>query len=111
MLEDRRLFKRISHDSRVRFSLVNDGNVHDIITKSINISGGGMRVDTHEKIESLQNVSIEMNVPGYGKPISARGEIIWINSGEKESDITAGIRFTDIDSYDRQIILEHVHFG
>lgn len=110
-MEERRFFKRVGYDESIRCNIVHDGVSFDAITSSVNISGGGIRVHSPEVLQSPENVSLEIHVPGYMKAIPAHGEIVWMNSAESKEEWLAGIRFTKIDSYDRQMILDFVHFG
>jgi len=110
-MEDRRFFKRIGYDGTVRCNIIREGASFDALTTSINISGGGIQLTSTEDLESPQNIALELFVPGYQKAIPVRGEVVWAHNSESQSDYLAGIRFTKIDSYDRQMILDYVHFS
>jgi len=110
-MEERRFFKRVGYDESIRCNIVREGASLDAITTSVNISGGGIRVHAAEELESPQNISLELFVPGYARPIPAKGEVVWMGAEDQKEDWLAGIRFTKIDAYDRQMILDYVHFG
>jgi len=110
-MEERRNFKRIGYESNVRCNLASDGAQSDVITKTVNISGGGIGVASREPLTSQQAISLEISIPGYLKSIFARGEVIWTDLAEAEVDSVSGIKFTKIDTYDRQMILDYIHFG
>ena len=110
-MEERREFKRVGYDSNIRFNVFKDGCFQDMITQSYNISGGGIGISTNESLATRQNMVVEIMVPGYLKAINAHGEIVWVIDRGKDDSSSAGIKFTKIDSYDRQMILDYVHFG
>lgn len=110
-MEERRFFKRVGYDELIRCNIIRQGNLFDAITTSVDISGGGIRVQAHEELESPQNISLELFVPGYGRSIAAKGEVVWKGGSDQKEDWLAGVRFTSIDAYDRQMILDYVHFG
>jgi c-di-GMP-binding flagellar brake protein YcgR len=110
-VEERRFFRRTGYDGQVRCNVIHDGASFDAITTSCDISGGGIRLSSHEKLESPQNIALELFVPGYRRPIPIKGEVIWARTDSAEEDVSAGVRFTKIDSYDRQMILDYVHFS
>ncbi len=113
-MEDRRLFKRATFDHLVRCNIVKNDGALDAITGSINISGGGICLDGARLSEYSKDCDLvmELSIPGYRKTIPARGEIVWDSANvDPSSDEATGVRFIDIDNYDRQMILDYVHFG
>lgn len=110
-MEERRFFKRTGYDGQVRCNVIREGASFDAITTSINISGGGIRLSARDELESPQNIALELFVPGYQRAIPIKGEVVWAYNAESEKDVFAGVRFTKIDSYDRQMILDYVHFS
>jgi hypothetical protein len=110
-LEERRTFKRVSYGCSVRCDIVDEGIAFDEIRKSVNISGGGIRIESNKPLQKNQNVSLEIALPGYLKAIIARGKVMWSNLISGTNDYTAGISFTSIDSYDRSLLLNYIHFG
>ena len=110
-MEDRRFFRRTGYDGTIRCNIIREGSSFDAITTSVNISGGGIRLTSRHDLESPQNIALELFVPGYQKPIPIRGEVVWAHNSDAHDDYLAGVRFTKIDSYDRQMILDYVHFS
>lgn len=110
-MEERRFFKRVGYENRIRCNVIRGDTTCDAITSAVNISGGGIRLHSHDLRNSFQNVALEIFVPGYGRPIPARGKVVWMKPEDAQDDYSAGVCFTNIDSYDRQMILDYVHFG
>ena len=110
-MEERRFFKRSTYEKNIRFNVRKDDAPFDTISRSINISGGGIGIATPQPLMARQNVALEITIPGYLKSIPARGEVVWADASEEENDCKAGIRFTSIDTYNRQLILDYVHFS
>ncbi len=110
-MEERRFYKRSNYEKSIRFNVRKGDSPVDTISRSINISGGGIGITTNEPLSARQNVALEIAIPGYLKSIPARGEVVWTEDSPEENDYRAGIRFTNIDMYNRQLILDYVHFS
>ena len=111
-MEERRAFKRVGYQDPIRCLIRNEEYVDDAVINAKNLSGGGMLVLSEAMMKTDQTLSLEILVPGYMKAISARGKVKWTNSLKSaKDDILAGVKFTNIDSYDRQMILDYVHFS
>ncbi len=108
-MKERRFFKRVGFDKLVRCNMLGSDGVYDTIKSSMNISGGGICIETDSCFAPFGDISIEINLPGYYKSIPAKGEIVWMN--EMGNNRLAGIKFTDIGSFERQMILDYIHFG
>ena len=111
-MEERRFFKRIPYDKLIRCNVLKEDGLHDIIKGSMNISGGGICLETEYLLDKENDLTVEINIPGYYKSIPARGEIVWNTKSKENSECNiTGIRFTNIGSFERQMILDYVHFG
>lgn len=109
-MEERRNYRRVGYGNNIRFNIVEDGLLCDAIKKSVNVSGGGVQVMCDKELVPQQSIALEMHVPGYLKSIYAKGQVCW--SGEKDAgSYVSGIRFTNISSFDRHMILDYVYFG
>ena len=107
-MEERRLFKRVEYSRLIRCNVVKENGVYDTIKASMNISGGGICLETDEALDSNADLTVEINIPGYYKTIPARGKIVWKDEIGKN---TSGVKFVNIGSFERQMILDYVHFG
>jgi len=110
-MEERRLFKRTGYEGHIRLNRAEEAITIDSITRLVNISGGGIRITSPQPLAADQHLALEINIPGYMKSISVRGQVVWTTPAAHDADCLAGIQFTKIDSYDRQLILDYVHFG
>jgi len=110
-VEERRFYKRIPYEGNIRFNTVKDGLAYDEISPLINLSGGGLGIVTQQSLTTQQDIVFEINIPSYVRSIAARGEVIWAQSLSERNDCLVGIKFTNINTYDRHIILDYVHFG
>ncbi len=83
-----------------------------IIPLAANISGGGIRMVTHQGFESGEYVLLEILVPSPRRIIDAVAQIIFANSSQTGDDnhlhYNTGMQFVFIDERDRDAIVNHI---
>jgi len=76
-------------------------------TYTENISMGGLKIQTEEKLKNGEPLLLEIKIPNTSKPIAAKGEIVWVkdapaglSSGKRV--FGAGLKFTHIKFSEKQ---------
>ena len=118
ILPDERL-----HDSLTPVGDVNDRglgtaeeDVHDawdtIIPLAANISGGGLRIITHQGFEYGEYTLLEILVPSPQRVVDVVGRIIFANrnyaAGREREYYNTGVQFVYIDENDRDAIVSYI---
>ncbi|MBL7069728.1 MAG: PilZ domain-containing protein [Candidatus Omnitrophica bacterium] len=82
-------------------------------SKSKNISTGGILIQLNEKVLPATQLLLDIILPEDRKPVTARGEVVWIND-LPETDETgrrlfdAGIKFTSMSPSDKERLNKHI---
>jgi len=83
-----------------------------IIPLAANISGGGVRITTHQHFESGVYVLLEILVPNPGRIVDIVARVITANRkyvvGEDHEYYNTGLQFVFIDERDRDAIVNHI---
>ncbi len=108
---DQRKFPRVSYKCLIR--VVIDGQEKEIDTFTENIGGGGICVVLDEDLGLFSEVSLEMFLGDYTKPITCRGTIVWIVKRRPVSEgeiarYDTGIEFMNIKDEDKEHIAQLV---
>ncbi len=102
--DPRRAFPRFKADFAVRFATVQDF----VLEYAANISAGGVFVHTEQPPPLKTVVQVELELPGVGPPVPARGLVVHLVSKEdaeqKGTLPGVGVQFMDADDEFRQRI-------
>lgn len=83
-----------------------------IIPLAANISGGGLRILTHQGFEHGEYVLLEIFVPSPRRIVDAVVRVVFANrnyaAGEDHKYFNAGLKFVFIDERDRDSIINHI---
>lgn len=101
---------------RDSFDMVKDEIAHDswdtIIPLAANISGGGLRIITHQGFEDGEYVLFEILVPTPQRVIDVIGRVIFANrnyaAGNERTYFNTGVQFVYIDERDRDAIVSYI---
>jgi uncharacterized protein (TIGR02266 family) len=89
----------------LRYGAENRHQLHDY---SVNLSVGGLFLETSEILPADSLLTLEFLVPGGGAPITAKGRVTWVNpaDGPVNPELPAGfgIRFLDLEPGDEWLI-------
>lgn len=110
-LREKRRFVRFREDMKIRFSHVDPHSGGDI--KMANISKKGLCVSTYEKLKKKDILSVEIEVPGFSKPVNATGIVMWVKElRQPDKDgrrmFYTGMRFEKIDPESEAILITHL---
>ena len=77
MGDERREFGRISQAFEVRYRVYGEFGETWTNAMSVNLSAGGMRIQSREPIVEGARVEIDVNLPHVGGRLILRGRIVW----------------------------------
>jgi ABC-2 type transport system ATP-binding protein len=83
---------------------------------SIDMSGGGIRLESDAPMKKGSWVWLEFGLPGSEEKIECLAEVRWVQSGDAEagSRFLYGVNFFDIEDPDRRRLVKHLfakHYG
>jgi hypothetical protein len=83
-----------------------------IIPLAANISGGGLRINTHQEFEEMEYTLLEIFVPIPQRVIDVIGRVVFANrtypAGSERDYFNTGIQFVYIDERDRDAIVKYI---
>ncbi len=81
----------------------------DIKVDVSDISCGGMRISTNEKLSAGKKIELELNIPGDDIPMFVGGEVAWVaRDKDDEGSYNAGIKFTRINYCDTERLAKYI---
>jgi c-di-GMP-binding flagellar brake protein YcgR len=109
--KERRKSTRIDTEVDVRYDVLADKGPKAQLSKSRNLSLGGINLALEEKLFPGTVLKMQLNVPQSPDPIFVQGEIVWVkqisekftNEG-KERFFATGIKFTQISPEDEKVL-------
>jgi diguanylate cyclase (GGDEF)-like protein/PAS domain S-box-containing protein len=87
ILRERRRYYRCPVSTPV---IIRKDNGHDILCNSVNISGGGMALNTGVPLVAGEEVGVEFTLPDHKAPVLATATICWMKTGH------IGLRFVSL---------------
>ena len=112
-LREKRKFVRFHEDMKIRYNRVNStSSGRD--TKMRDISAKGLCISTYEKLEKKDMLDMEIEVPGFSKPVRLKGSVMWVKelrSADKDGRrmFYTGLRFRKIDPGSEAILITHLN--
>jgi len=78
-----------------------------------NIGGGGILIETEEKLSVETFLELEISVPGRQKSVLADGKVVWVKevantNPEGKRMFNAGVRFAYMSPQERIFFLDYV---
>lgn len=114
-MDERRRYVRL--DTRLQISYtVLQKEKETRVSETMDISGGGIRVLLLDPVPLNAPLQLTIALPDNSKPIVCFGKVVWVEefsvlSDKKENRFETGVAFTDIDSKDRDRIIQYVILG
>ncbi len=113
VLREKRRFVRFQENLKIRYNRIgselNPGN-----TKMQNVSKKGLCISTYEKLKEKDSLEVEIEVPGFSKPVKLIGSVMWVKELQSSDDhgrriFYTGIRFGKIRSESKIILMAHLN--
>lgn len=106
----------LPHEKRLEDGEIDDVQDDDswniIVPLAANISGGGLRIMTHQGFENGEYVLLEILVPAPRRIVDAVVRVVFANrnyaAGEDHEYFNTGLQFVFIDERDRDSIVNHI---
>ena len=84
----------------------------DVIPLAANISGGGLRIITHQGFENGEYALLEIFVPSPQRVIDVIGRVVFANrnyfAGSDHDYFNTGVQFVYLDERDRDAIVSYI---
>lgn len=106
-MAERRKFMRFNAVLNIIYQAV-DNSAKKFSSHLSNLSREGMGISGKGALRRGALLEMEMKVPGDNIPIFAAGEVAWSEKSD-HNKYNSGIRFTNIESYDRAKLLDFAY--
>ena len=93
--EDRRTFERFIARFPVKFRDSHKGYGTNVSLR--NASAQGARITTKEQLFVNDSVTLEVELPDCKKPMTIKGQIVWVAQDAESGTRDAGVKFHTID--------------
>lgn len=114
ILREKRRFVRFQEDMKIRYNYVSSESSKGNNAKIQNVSRKGLCLSTYEKLKKKDILDIEIEVPGFSKPVKLTGSVMWVKelrfpdkAGRRM--FYTGMRFEKIDPESEAILITHLN--
>lgn len=113
ILRERRKFVRFHEDMKIRYArLGSEPKTND--SKMSNISRAGLCISTYEKLKEKDALNLEIEVPGFSKPVKLTGSVMWVKElqagdGHSRRVFYTGIKFCKINPESEAVLITHLN--
>ena len=107
LMKERRMFPRLDEPALVNYTLLDD-RLLQARSVSDDISEGGIRFPTDERLSPGSQVELEINIPSASLFLVSQGVIIWqkkLDKGIGRWCYVMGIKFIDMEPSDKEQLL------
>lgn len=113
ILREKRRFVRFHENMKIRYNRIGSEPNPDN-AKMQNISRKGLCISTYEKLKEKDSLELEIEVPGFSKPVKLTGSVMWIKELHSPDDkgrrmFYTGIRFGKIDPESEAVLITHLN--
>ena len=113
VLREKRKFVRFNEEIKIRYNSLNN-HKNSRHSKSFNVSRKGVCLVTYEKLSKKTHLELEMDVPGFSRPVILTGRVMWTKDLHKEDSqgrrlFYTGIRFYKIKPEAEAVLLTHLN--
>ncbi len=77
-LREKRRFVRFDEGLKIRYNRTDSDPYADNGIKMRNISRKGLCISTYEKLKQKDTLELEIEVPGFSKPVKLTGSVMWV---------------------------------
>jgi hypothetical protein len=112
-LREKRRFVRFQEDIKIRYNRIGYETSQDN-TKVQNVSRKGLCISTYEKLKKNDALDVEIEVPGFSKPVRLTGSVMWVKelrSPDKDGRrmFYTGMKFKRISPGSEAILIAHLN--
>ena len=113
ILRERRRFVRFNEDMKIRYNRLNsEPKVNN--PKMSNISRTGLCISTYEKLKEKDALDLEIEIPGFSKPVKLTGVVMWVKELQAGDDhgrrvFYTGIKFCKINPESEAVLITHLN--
>lgn len=112
-LKEKRKFVRFQEGMKIRYSRIGSNPGGDD-ARMLNISRRGLCISTYDKLKEKDSLAIEIEVPGFPKPIKLTGCVMWVKelpSPDKQGRrmFYTGLQFEKINPEAEAVLTTHLN--
>lgn len=114
ILRERRNFVRFQKEMKIRYNLRDSAPGAEHYSKTTDISSKGLCISSYEKLKEKSFLELEIDIPGFSKPVKSTGEVIWVKElrsadAEGRRIFYTGIRFSEIKPESESMLLTYLN--
>jgi len=113
VLREKRKFVRFNEDMKIRYNRIgSESEETDFQMK--NISASGLCISTYEKLKERDGLELEIDMPGFNRPVKVKGCVVWIKELHSSDDhgrriFYTGIKFGKINPDSEAMLITHLN--
>ena len=107
-MDERRRFVRVEAPIALRYKVVGSSASGMVPKTKKDLSIEGVRVALAQRLASGTDIQLELFLPGEAA-IRPTGKVVWSARFRSEGPYEAGVRFTEIDSMERDALARFIH--
>lgn len=113
MIKERRNLLRIPLVVSVTFLVNQQERTEEYKVKSVNISEGGIFLQTGIPLGLGTEVNLEFSLPGVEESLRCKGKVVWSKSSRNRGDAISGkgIEFTEFGDQYRKLLKKYIEEG
>lgn len=113
VLRERRRYVRFDENLKIRYNVLSK-TPRFKESKTTNLSRKGVCLVTYEKLKQKKLLDLEIDIPGFSKPVKFIGQLMWIKDLQSHDDrgrrlFYVGVRFMKIAPEAEAILLTHLN--
>ncbi|MFW6163230.1 MAG: PilZ domain-containing protein [Planctomycetota bacterium] len=102
---ERRQFPRLQDGWALDFTVLEDGHFEGepVSASTVNVSGGGLCIETHDAVEPGTLLAIELRSPAADDPLRALARVVWCRPEEPGGPFQIGVEFCWVGWFDDDV--------
>ena len=99
---ERRQFPRLKEGWALDYTVMDEGQFEGdaVSSLTVNVSGGGVRLEAQEEIQPGSMLAIELRSPASESPLHALGRVTWCRERQSGGSYEVGVEFCWVGWYD-----------
>lgn len=113
VLREKRKFVRFNEDMKIRYNR-SGSETKEPDPNMQNISRSGLCISTYEKLREKDALELEIEVPGFARPVKLKGCVVWVKELRSTDDhgrriFYTGIKFGKINRDSEAMLITHLN--